>query len=246
MKMKNIPYGEKKSQLLDIYLPDESDSFKTMLFFHGGALEGGSKEDNQDAFNVLIKNGIAVVSANYSLYPEAKYPEFIEDAALALRWTFQNINAYGRCEQIFVAGSSAGAYLAMMLCFDKRFLGKHGIDPNDVAGFIFDAAQPTTHFNVLRERGLDPRSVVIDEAAPIYHIKENNQHPPMLVIVADHDLPNRMEQTMLFLSTLKHFNYDMDKIVFKIMKGYEHCEYCHVADKTGKNLYGKILQQFIP
>ena len=75
MKMKNIPYGEKKSQLLDIYLPDESDSFKTMLFFHGGALEGGSKEDNQDAFNVLIKNGIAVVSANYSLYPEAKYPE---------------------------------------------------------------------------------------------------------------------------------------------------------------------------
>ena len=58
MKMKNIPYGEKKSQLLDIYLPDESDSFKTMLFFHGGALEGGSKEDNQDAFNVLIKMGL--------------------------------------------------------------------------------------------------------------------------------------------------------------------------------------------
>ena len=103
------------------YLPGKRNGFKTMLFFHGGGLEGGSKEDNRDAFQMLAENGVTVVSANYSTYPRAKYPEFIEDAALAVNWIFQNIGTFGACEQLFVAGSSAGAYIAMMLYFDKHY-----------------------------------------------------------------------------------------------------------------------------
>ncbi len=127
----------------------------------------------------------------------------------------------------------------MMLCFAERYLDRYGINPNDLAGYIFDAGQPTTHFNVLRERGLDPRKVVIDEAASIYHIREDSGRPPFLLIAAEHDLPNRLEQTMLFRSTLREFGYDDRKIEFKILQGYSHCAYYHAVE-NGKNIYAEI------
>ena len=45
----------------------------------------------------------------------------------------------------------------MMLCFDKKYLGIHGIKPTDIAGFVHDAGQPTAHFNVLKSRRIDSR-----------------------------------------------------------------------------------------
>ena len=69
---------------LDLFLPDYS-SFQTFVFFHGGGLEGGDK----GGANVFVKNltdaGVAVVSADYRLYPTAKYPDFIEESAGAIR-----------------------------------------------------------------------------------------------------------------------------------------------------------------
>lgn len=241
----NITYGNAERNNLDLYLPKNKEKFNTLVFFHGGGLENGCKDANQDAFSTLADNGIAVISANYRTYPSAKYPEFIEDAAAAVNWTFQNINKHGVCNKIYIAGSSAGAYISMMLCFDKRYLGKYGIDSNDIAGYIFDAAQPTTHFNVLRERGFDTRKVVIDEAAPIYHIQDNFKHSPMLIILAENDITNRLEQNILFRSTLRIFGYNDTIIGFKIMNGYSHCGYHHVVDDKGRNIYAKMIMEFI-
>ena len=78
------------------------------VFFHGGGLEKGSKSGAYHFANYLTDRGIAVVSANYRMYPNAKYPDFIEDAAEAVYWVSENINSYGKCEKMFVGGSSAG------------------------------------------------------------------------------------------------------------------------------------------
>ncbi|AUS98006.1 hypothetical protein CDQ84_01075 [Clostridium thermosuccinogenes] len=242
--IKDISYDCFEACKLDLYLP-ESNEFPIMVFFHGGGLEGGDKLSDVDVYESLVKSGIAVATADYRMYPDAKYPEFIEDAASAVKWVLHHIKEYGNCKEIYVAGSSAGAYLSMMLCFDKKYLGKHGIDPNEISGYIFDAAQPTTHFNVLRERGLDTRRVIIDDAAPIYHIGENSIEPPLMVLVADHDLPNRLEQTYLFCSTLKNFGYDEKKLTFKLMKGYNHVEYTHATDSNGNNIFAEMIKDFI-
>ena len=58
----------------------------------------------------------------------------------------------------------------MMLCFDDKYLSACGVPADIIKGYVHDAGQPSTHFNVQRERGLDPRRVIIDEATPIYHI----------------------------------------------------------------------------
>lgn len=82
--VKDISYSESlnESLRLDIYLPDEKD-FSVFIYFHGGGLEGGDKADGEVFAEYLVKREIAVVSANYRLYPAANYPQFIEDAAEA-------------------------------------------------------------------------------------------------------------------------------------------------------------------
>lgn len=228
---------------LDIYLPD-CEEFKVFVYFHGGGITCGDKSDFFALAEYLTSKNIAFVAANYRLYPSASYPEFIKDAAQAVAWTSQNIENYGKCTGIYVGGSSAGAYLSMMLCFDKRYLGMHDIDPDTLAGFIHDAGQPTCHFNTLAERGFDPRRIVVDESAPVYHIGTRITSPPMLFIVSDNDMECRYEQTMMMIATLKHFEYDMGKIDLKIMHG-GHCEYIHAADDNNKPVFGEIVYDYI-
>ena len=192
----------------------------------------------------MTSYGIAVISANYSMYPDAKYPEFIEDAALAAFWVKNNISKYGDLKNIFVSGTSAGAYLSLMLCFDKRWLGRYGITASDFAGFIHDAGQPTCHFNVLKEKGIDTRRVIADEASPIYHVGESGPYPPMLFMLSENDIPGRYEQTMLMLKTLSSFGYSRENTDLKVLKGC-HSEYIGMADQSGQSIFGKAIKDFI-
>lgn len=243
-KYLDIAYCENgvEAQKLDLWLP-EKENFPVFVFFHGGGLEAGDKAD--EAFiPELVEQGIAVVSANYRMYPDAVFPQFLEDAAAAVKWVFENISRYGKAEKIFVGGSSAGGYITQMLCFDSRYLGKYGISTDAVAGYVMDAGQPTTHYNVLRERGVDTRRVIVDEAAPLYFIEEAGRYAPMLVIVAAGDMENRYEQTMLLLSTLKHFG-KRDFAELKVVEGSGHCQYHSWTAENGKNVFGELVREFI-
>ncbi len=243
-KIETIQYSDigHKSQTLDIYLP-EKDSCPIFIYFHGGGIEDGDKYDIP-FLDYLIDQGIGVVSAEYRMYPNAKYPEFIQDAAAAVGWTFSHIREYVKCDKIYVGGCSAGAYISMMLCFDKKYLAPYGISPMDFAGFIHHGGQPTKHFNVCREEGIDTRRVIIDETAPIYHIGLSEAYPPMLFIVSDDDMENRYEQTLLMINTLKHFEYDMNKIKLIVTHG-GHCVAHNAVNEDGNNLFGVYAADFI-
>ena len=130
-KIENIQYSKYEECILDIYLP-ECDKFSVFVYFHGGGLEADDKIKAEPLAKYLTKHGIAVVSANYRMYPCAVYPEFIQDAAAAVSWTKKHIGEYGDCQGIFVGGSSAGAYLSMMLCFDKRYLAPYALLPTEI------------------------------------------------------------------------------------------------------------------
>ncbi len=239
--IENIYYGRTDEQMLDIYLP-ESEEFSVFIYFHGGGLEAGIRKGYEVLAKYLTDRNIAFVTADYRMYPTAVYPEFLRDAAAAVSWTKNNIESYGKCDKIYVGGSSAGGYISMMLCFDKKYLAPYNIDPSELGGFVHDAGQPTVHFNVLRERGIDSRRVIIDEAAPIYHIGTSDKYAPMQVIVSDDDMENRYEQTMLLKSTMKHFGLEKH-MNLKVMHG-THCQYvCQEAG--GESIFGKIIYEFI-
>lgn len=177
------------------------------------------------------------------MYPNNRYPDFIWVCAAALKWIFDNINKYTEVSKIYVGASSAGAYITMMLCFDKRYFSTYGIDIKNISGFVFDARQTTTHFNVLRERGVDSRKCIIDEAAPIYHIEEYDNQPPMLIFCSDNDMMNRYEQTLLLLGTLKHMNYPDSNVKFIYFKGHNHCDYIDNKEVFAANIIDFIKKE---
>lgn len=243
----DIYYTDEKNEekMLDLYLPD-SDSFPVLIFFHGGGMKAGrgSRKGNK-FYGYLAQKGVAVISADYRNYPDAAYPDYIEDAAAAVAWAYNNMKSYGNSIGFFIGGSSAGAYLSEMLCFDKKYLAVHGIDSDKVDGYIHDAGQPTTHFSILEERGVDTRRIIVDEAAPLYHITGGRDYPPMQIFVADQDMPNRLEQTKLLISTLKHFEYDVSKIDFRLMENHTHTSYVNEQDGNGNFIFADMMYEFI-
>lgn len=229
-------------RLLDLYLP-EGDVKAVFIYFHGGGLEAGDKGDVGAFVGYLAHRGIGLISPNYRMYPTAKYPEFIEDAALSVKWAIDHLPEYTPCSKLFIGGSSAGGYLSMMLCFDGRYYARLGIEPMMISGYIHDAGQPTCHFNVLRERGIDPRRVIVDESCALYHIGAQAEYPPMLFLVSDQDMKNRYEQIMLTLSTLRHFGHEQH-IRHRVLHG-GHCHYVgRTPDGDGLSL-GEMAGEFI-
>ena len=238
----DVYYTEEKNpmQRLRIYLP-ETESFPVFVYFHGGGLVSGGREASAESMVYLAEHGIAVASVEYRMYPDAKYPEFIGDCAAAIAWVKKNFSQYGNVEGIYAGGSSAGGYLSMMLCFDAKYLRAVGIEPTEIAGWFHDAGQPTKHFNVLKYSGEDSRRVIIDETAPLYHIGTAEKYAPMRFVVSDNDMENRYEQTMLVLSTMKHFGYTrFDHVV---MHG-THTHSCYPCNGKDGGL-GKLGLDFI-
>lgn len=240
--IEEISYGNHPEQVLDVYLPD-CEEFPVFVFLHGGGLEKVTRKKFQ-FYSDLAQKGIGVVSGEYRKYPDAKYPDFINDGAAVVAWAKENMGKYGKVTSFYVGGSSAGAYITQMLCFNEEYLKNVGMSNADIDGYYHDAGQPTVHFKVLRERGIDKRAVVIDESAPLYYVRETS-YPPMEFVVSDNDIKSRYEQTMLLISTLEHFGHDMDKITVDVRKNSRHTEYLKLTDENGKYIYADMIYDFI-
>lgn len=242
MKTASYTYGnESPAQELTLFLPD-GEIKSVFVYIHGGGLVDGDKSHADVSAPYLTSRGIALATINYRMYPEAKYPDFIYDSALAVRWVVDNVCKVYGADKLYVGGSSAGGYISMMLCYDKTYLESVGLDMSAIAGYFHDAGQPTAHFTVLDKRGIDPRRVIVDETSPLYHIGAADKYPRCRFIISDNDMPSRYEQTMLVLSTLKHYghsNYD-----HVVMHG-DHCAYVTATDENGDGVLGKMIYDFI-
>ncbi len=199
--------------VLDIYYPKNIKKFATIVWFHGGGLKAGEKRIPE----VLKEKGLAIIAVNYRFYPKVKAPKYIEDAAAAVAWTFKNIESYGGDSSlIFVSGSSAGGYLTMMVGMDKRWLSNHNIDANKIAGLIPFSGHTITHFTVRKERGIDGTQPIIDDLAPLYHVRADA--PPLLLLTGDRELEmlGRYEETAYMMRMMKvvghketrHYEFD--------------------------------------
>lgn len=173
-----------KSQCrLDVYYPEGKDRFPTVVWFHGGGLKSGKRKVPAG----LQQQGVAVVAVSYRLHPQVKAPVYIEDAAAAVAWTMDHIADFGGDpSQIFVSGHSAGGYLTSMVGLDKRWLAAHAKDADDLAGLIPYSGHTITHFTVRKERGIDGKQPVVDDLAPLFHVRADC--PPILFVTGDREL----------------------------------------------------------
>jgi acetyl esterase/lipase len=189
---------------LDLYLPAAATNFATLVWFHGGGMTGGSKNDafTKGIARSFAARGLAVACASYRLSPKAKFPAYIEDAAAAVAWTLRNIGERGGdTNRVFVGGHSAGAYLTFMVGLDAHFLAALGVGTNALAGLVPVSGQTMTHFTVREERGLPKERIIADEAAPVFFVRRET--PPMLVIMGGNDWPARAEENEYFVAAMK-------------------------------------------
>ena len=203
--------------VLDLYYPEAIEEFPTVVWFHGGGLTGGNKTIPEE----LKGKGMAVVAVNYRLYPKIKAPVYIEEAAAAVAWVFNHIEEFGgRPDLIFISGHSAGGYLASMVGLDQRWLEKHDIDANRIAGLIPFSGHTITHFTVRKERGIEGTQPIVDDLAPLYHVRKDA--PPLLLITGDREMEmmGRYEENAYLMRMMKVVGHP-DTRLYE-MDGYGH------------------------
>jgi acetyl esterase/lipase len=135
---RSICYAGGHRHTLDVYRPTASCPAPVIVFFYGGSWQRGHKALYGFLGSAIARRGYVALVADYRLYPEVRYPEFLDDGARVVRWAKDYAAWFGGDHnRIFVIGHSAGAYIAAMLAIDGRWLAKVGLAPGqDIAGLI--------------------------------------------------------------------------------------------------------------
>lgn len=209
---------------LDLACPRDSRGFATVVWFHGGGLSKGNRELPAS----LRGHGVAIAGAGYRLHPDVEAPVYIEDAAAAVAWVLKNIEQYGGDpRRVVVAGHSAGGYLTMMLGLDPRWLQPHGFAPDRLAGLAPLSGQAITHFTIRKERGIADTQPVIDDLAPLFHVKRSV--PPILLVTGDRqkELLGRYEENAYLWRMFREVEHEDVELLE--LQGYNHGEMAEPA-----------------
>lgn len=210
---------QKEHCKLDVYYPKEAKGYATVVWFHGGGLTSGRRY----VPGLLKKHGIALIAVSYRLAPKAQTPSFLEDSAAAVAWVLRNIERYGGDPQkVFVAGHSAGAYLAAMIAMDAKWLAAQGLSHRQLAGVVAVSGQMSTHPTIRKLSGDNSSRLrpVIDEYAPFHHVAKDL--PPICLIVGDRavEIEARVEENQLMAATLRNLGHPA--VEFYEMAGLDH------------------------
>lgn len=183
-----IAYGYDPRQKLDVYVPRQPlKDAPVVVFFYGGSWNSGARGDYAFVGEALASRGIVAVLADYRLYPQVRYPLFLEDSARAVAWTRAHIRKFsGNPQRLYLMGHSSGAYNAAMLALDPGLLGAVGMSPEDLSGWI-GLAGP---YDFLPIENPQVRPVFFwpdspPQSQPINHVRQGE--PPALLIAATKD-----------------------------------------------------------
>lgn len=219
----NIPYVEKghARHVLDIYSPSNAKGAPVVFWIHGGGWQAGDKTSVQQKPKWFTDKGFVFVSTNYRLLPEVDMGTLIRDVAKAFGWMEKHIAEYGGDpKRVLVAGHSAGAQLAAILCTDERYLKEQGVglevligcvpvdgDTYDVPAIIEVAETrnrvhglPIPNYGHRLKFGDDPAKH--KDFSAVNHVAKDKHIPPFLILhVAAH--PDTTAQAVHFGNVLK-------------------------------------------
>ena len=183
-----------RSLVLDVYEPQDKNSRKSLLFFHGGGWRTGHRSQHVMLAKALATKGYRVFLAEYRLSTEALYPAAMLDAQAALIYLHQHASKlHIDAKQIFVAGYSAGGQMAALLgsVQDENLFGKGQkikgvIDLDGILAYIHPesgegddrvrTSAATSYFGYSKTEN----SAIWNQASALHHVSK--QDPPVLFI----------------------------------------------------------------
>jgi acetyl esterase/lipase len=183
---RDVAYGSLPAQRLDIYRPESATAETPVLvFFHGGGWNRGSKDDYLFVGQSLATAGMILVVADYRLYPEVVFPEFMSDAAKAVAFARERFTTPAGAPPLFLFGHSAGAQIAALINLDEHYLREAGVPAGAVAGMI--GLSGPYDFLPLKEdiyKAIFPEPVRA-ASQPIAFV--DGDEPPTLLVTGDAD-----------------------------------------------------------
>ncbi|HEU5255632.1 MAG TPA: alpha/beta hydrolase [Vicinamibacterales bacterium] len=239
----NADYADGKDRL-DIYVPDGARNTPVIFSIHGGALEAGDRSEERFVGQRFAGAGYVTVVISYRLSPDVSHPAHIQDVAAAFAWVTHNIARHGGDpNRILVIGHSAGAYLAMLLATDPRWLAAHNLTPRDIA-----AVAPVSGFYWVEREGVAPdrpayvwgrdRKAWV-EASPAHYLRPDT--PPVLLLDTDGDEGWRQQQKADFATALRAAG-DTDVTVYKV-RGRTHMSvWTEMNDSEREETSSQILR----
>lgn len=245
-RINDIVYGDAPRQKLDIYLARQPNGKRrsTVVFFYGGSWESGSKSQYKFVAEALTSAGFDVVIPDYRVYPDVRFPAFVDDGAAVVSWVKQHIADYGAdSHRLFVAGHSAGAHIAALLTLDDQYLKRYDLSPEQLNGMI-GLAGP---YDFLPLKSNTLKTIFGPEqthwrSQPIHFVDGSN--PPMLLLVGNNDLTVWPKNSHNLAAKIRENNGNVELVEFD--------DYGHVAmvAKLAKPLRGdgrllKTMSAFI-
>lgn len=194
---KDILYGDEPLQDLDIYYPKPlaqamekqsaiTKTYPMVVFVYGGSWENGSKEEYAFVGQSLAQAGYVTAVINYRKAPEYVYPDYVEDTAKAIAWSYKNAASFHADPQrLAVVGHSAGAFNAVAAIANEDFLAPYGVKPKDIRAVVGIAGPYSYDFRKFDSATAFAPDATPDEVMPDRHIK--GEQPPYLFLTAEKD-----------------------------------------------------------
>ena len=216
-------YGPLPRHKLDVWVPARRSAapLPVVVFFYGGGWVSGNRGDYGFAGRAFAAKGFVTVVADYRLVPQVRFPAFLQDGALAIKWTRDHIASYGGDPtRISLSGHSAGAYQAAMLALDPHYLRDAGVDPKIVRAAAL-LATPADFYPFTERRGRDalgawPKPL---ETQPITFARANA--PPMLLMHGTADTVVRPGNSKRLAAKLKRLGAPVD---LRLYPGKNHVD----------------------
>jgi acetyl esterase/lipase len=134
----NVPFGPAPWQRADVYYPAvRMPAAPVIVFWYGGAWTEGSKDQYRFVGAALAGLGYVAVLPDYRMYPQVRFPVFLDDAATAVAWVQAHAADFGGDpHRLVLMGHSAGAHMAAMLAVNHEYLRRAGVDTRNIVGLI--------------------------------------------------------------------------------------------------------------
>jgi acetyl esterase/lipase len=187
---RGVRYGRKQRQALDIWVPTgppAAEPLPVVIFIYGGGWDAGSRGDYGFAGAAYAGNGFVAIVPDYRLVPSVRFPAYVQDCALAVKWARDHVAAFGGDPgRITLAGHSAGAYNAAMVALDRHFLEDVGVDPAIVrAAALLAGPYDFYPFTAPLARAAMGRWPRPEETQPIHFARADA--PPMFIATGSND-----------------------------------------------------------
>jgi acetyl esterase/lipase len=210
-----VAYGPLARDRLDIYRPASGDKGGPIaMFIYGGGWRSGDRATYGFVGAAFASRGITTVIADYRLFPDVKFPAFVEDAARAYAWVSANLTSgAGKRRPIVLVGHSAGAYIAAMLALDERFLTAAGAAqrPAGLIGLAGPYAFDPTTYPTTAEI-FTPAAANADAARPVALVRQGA--PPTLLMHGLSDETVQLYNTRDLTVALQAVGTDVRKIEY--------------------------------